>query len=114
MRVQRTVMSLLLLATLVALGGLQATGNPIPVPTLLMPEEQIDALVFAEQGRPFALVEGTYPFENEGVSYARMYYPVPPDAFLYAMGTGRFLDYYAKETTAPRSGWSSTPPTLKC
>ncbi|MFQ6118237.1 MAG: hypothetical protein ACE5LQ_08210, partial [Candidatus Bipolaricaulia bacterium] len=166
MGIWRIAAGLLVLAILAAIGGLPAAGNPIPVPTLLMPEEGIDALVFADGGRLFALVEGVYPFGSVNVSSVTMYYPVPPDAtgievwldgqelqwsyvtcgcefsptyhtavgnyrvieweipavpdrftikvryrhelpqldgryaFLYAMGTGRFLDYYAKETTA--------------
>jgi len=166
MRGWRIVLGLLLLGTLTVIGGLPAAGNPIPTPTLLMPEEYIDALVFVDSGGLFALVEGVYPFANVGISSVKMYYPVPPDAtgirvlidgeelpwsyvtcrcefppiyptavgdyrvikweipsvpdrftikvhyrhevpqvdgryaFLYAMGTGRFLDYYAKETVA--------------
>lgn len=156
----------LLLGLLAGFGGLLALGNPIPVPTLIMPEEHISARIFAEGGKLWAIVEGVYPFSSAGITTARMYYPVPPDAagikvwldglelhwdhvtcgceispdyptvvgayrmirweipsvpeqfeikvrykhevpqiggryaFLYALGTGRFLQYYAKETTA--------------
>jgi hypothetical protein len=158
----------LLLGLLAGWGELPAIGNPIPVPTLIMPEEFIDARIFAEGRELWAIVEGVYPFSNIGFASARMYYPVPQDAegievrldgsalpwdyvtcgceispyystavgdyrmiaweiaplperfkikvrykhplprlqageryaFLYALGTGRFLRYYAKETTA--------------
>ncbi|MCR4404872.1 MAG: hypothetical protein NUW06_06340 [Candidatus Acetothermia bacterium] len=166
MRNSRRAVGLLLLLGLLACSGLALLGNPIPVPTLLMPEEYIDALIFADMGRVRAVVEGVYPFANFGVYAATMYYPVPPDAtgisvwldgaelewryvtsgceispyyptavgdyrmiawqieaaperfqikvryehelpqlgaryaFVYALGTGRFLEYYAKETTA--------------
>ncbi len=135
-------------------------ANPIPIPTLLMPEEYINATITRVDGVVSARVNGTYPFQNMGHDYVAMYYPVPPDAsnlsvaidetplswawngtyyptiigdypfiewliypvpyeftidtfyehpvplldgnytFLYAMGTGRYLQYYAKETTA--------------
>lgn len=151
--------------------GSTAVANPIPVPTLLMMEEEIAVRVYIAAGQPWAIVEGRYPFSNVGYESVRMYYPVPPDAteiqvwcdreplewhyvtcacagpktyptaigdyrmitwelrpvpqeftigvrykhqipqydgqfwFLYALGTGRFLDYYGKETTAHVRIW---------
>jgi hypothetical protein len=135
-------------------------ANPIPIPTILMPEEYINATISRIDGVLLARVNGTYPFNNLGLDFVFMFYPVPPDAdkisvkinetalswnwygdqyqtiigvwpfiwwiidpvpnefavntyyehsvplidgnytFLYAMGTGKYLDYYAKETTA--------------
>jgi parallel beta-helix repeat protein len=140
-------------------------ANPIPIPSLWMPEEHIDAKIFLVDGLVQAGVNGTYPFTYLGFDdwtfdQVIMYYPIPPDAdkntvemdetklnwinsnktyptvlgnwpminwtikpvpeyfeiktyyehpipvidgnytFLYAMGTGRYLDYYTKETTA--------------
>lgn len=77
MKVLQRAVDLVLLAGLVACSSLAALGNPIPITTLLMPEEYIDALIFVEQGRLWAVVEGSYLFENTGVSGATMYYPVP-------------------------------------
>jgi len=136
-------------------------ANPIPIPSLIMPEEYIDIKIYSYDGRLWAEVDGEYPFFNWGYqTTVRMDYPVPPDAAgisvkmdeaplnwihsseiystvigdwpmiswtisqvplefniktryehiiplvgrnftaLYAMGTGRYLDTYAKETTA--------------
>jgi len=143
-------------------------ANPIPVPSLWMPEEYIDAKISLADGVVQAGVNGTYPFiyffpfPPYPLTFDEviMYYPIPPDAdkttvemdetkldwiysnktyptvlgdwpminwtvkpvpeyfeietyyehllpmiggnytFLYAMGTGRYLDHYAKETTA--------------
>lgn len=55
-------------------------ANPIPVPTLLMPNEYIDATISQINGVPWAIVDGEYPFENIGVNYVTMYYPVPPNS----------------------------------
>lgn len=138
------------------------TANPIPIPTLSMPEEYINATLSVVDGKLFARVDGIYPFHNVNYTTVRMDYPAPPDAtnisvkmnetslewtydnatyptvigdwpminwtisslpnfayftietsyehhipitngtrtFLYAMGTGRFLKTYAKQTTA--------------
>lgn len=139
----------------------RAGANPIPIPTLLMPEEYINATISpGDGGILYAQVDGLYPFKNLGHRNVSMYYPVPPGAgeisvkmddtsldwnysdenyptvigdfpminwtvepvpdnftigtyyehplpkidgnytFLYAMGTGRYLDTYAKQTTA--------------
>jgi hypothetical protein len=143
-------------------------ANPIPVPSLWMLVEYIDAKISLADGVVVAGVNGTYSFISFFTSppypltfdEVIMYYPIPPDAdkitvemdetkldwmysnktyptvlgdwpminwtvkpvpecfeietyyehllpmiggnytFLYAMGTGRYLDYYAKETTA--------------
>ncbi len=136
-------------------------ANPIPIPSIWMPEEYIDANISLVDGVVQAGVNGTYPFAPLGTYYqVMMYYPVPPDAdritvemndteldwtygnetyptvlgnwpmiiwdiapvpeyfeietyyehpipmidgnytFLYAMGTGKYLNYYAKETIA--------------
>ena len=136
--------------------------NPIPIPTLLMPEEYIHVEIFLNGGALWAKVDGRYPFFNLEYETVRMDYPLPPNAinisvkedeeslnwtynnkvystvlgywgminwtvssltswenftvkthyeyaipmingnytFLYAMGTGRYLDTYAKVTTA--------------
>jgi hypothetical protein len=147
-----------------ALFGLQfnefATSNPIPFPTVLMPEEYINATILrGEYGVIYAEVSALYPFHNIGHESVMMYYPVPPSSdeisvkmnetslewsycdknystvvgdfpminwtiepvpdffeirthychpiptnrnltFLYAMGTGRYLESFAKNTTA--------------
>ena len=137
-----------------------ARANPIPFPTLIMPEEYINVTVSPDKRRIVsAEVNGLYPFRNVGHKNVTMYYPVPSDSseisvmmnetalewkysdenystvigefpmiewvinplpesfqirthyyyavpkdgsysFLYAMGTGRYLESYAKETTA--------------
>jgi hypothetical protein len=137
-----------------------ARANPIPFPTIIMPEEYINATISpGELGTARAEVDGLYPFKNMGYENVTMYYPVPPNSseisvmmndtslgwrysdknystvvgefpmiewlidpvpdsfeikthyshplpkdgcysFLYAMGTGRYLESYAKETTA--------------
>lgn len=140
---------------------MSVAANPIPYPTLLMPEEYINVTISpGECGILYAQVDGLYPFKNLGHKNVSMYYPVPPGAgeilvkmdgtsldwsysdknyptvigdfpminwtikpvpdnftigtryehplpkingnytFLYAMGTGRYLDTYAKQTTA--------------
>jgi hypothetical protein len=61
--------------------SIQTAGNPVPAPNLLMPKEQIDAVIYADQGRLQAIVEGVYLFSNMGHhESAWMFYPVPPDA----------------------------------
>lgn len=140
-----------------------ALANPIPIPTVLMPEEFIDASIREQADGFLAVVDGRYPFENLGYKSLRMLYPVAPGAskisvwmdgvplrwewsqetyptilpewphlpmiewtitpvpdafeiaahyehgivrrpgelaFLYPMGTGKYLDTYAKQTTA--------------
>jgi hypothetical protein len=137
-----------------------SAANPIPVPTLIMPEEYINVTLFSADGTWLAKVNGTYPFKNINYTMVTMDYPVPPNAtnisvemnetrlswtyntktystvigdwpminwtisptpqnftvktyyenplpligknctFFYAMGTGRYLETYAKETTA--------------
>jgi len=138
-----------------------AEANPIPTPTLIMPEEYINVAISLIDENLLAKVDGTYPFLNLDYDTVRMDYPLPPNAtnvsvkmdetlldwtynnknystvigdwpminwtisltpfqnftiktyyehhvpiidgnytFLYAMGTGRYLDTYAKETTA--------------
>lgn len=148
-------------STLVGLRSVTlVAANPIPVPTLIMPEEYINATMSLVDGELLAKVNGTYPFYNVYYDTVRMDYPLPPNptnisvrmnetsldwtydnityptvigdwpminwtispvphyfvmktsyehpipvvngsrTFLYAMGTGRFLTTYAKETTA--------------
>jgi len=136
------------------------SANPIPVPSILMPEEYIDIEFTSIGGVIRAKVDGAYPFGNTGYGTVDMYYPVPPDSenvsvelddeplnwsysqwtyptivgdwpmiqwiiypapqnfvikthyehavpaldnvytLVYAMGTGKYLDYYSKQTTA--------------
>jgi len=158
-----TVFSLIFLFSVIVEDQLvvPVEANPIPTPTLIMPEEYINVTLSHIDENLLAQVNGTYPFENMFYDTARMDYPVPPDAtkitvkvdgtlldwtynnenystvigdwpminwtlslipfqnftietyyehpvpiidgnytFLYAMGTGRYLDVYAKETTA--------------
>jgi len=137
-------------------------ANPIPIPTLMMPEEYINVTIYPdEHGVVYAEVDGLYPFGNVAHEKVMMYYPIPCGSdeisvdinetiipliwryseetyptvigdfqmiewmiapvpinfeirihyrhpvlkyesysFLYAMGTGRYLQSYAKETTA--------------
>ena len=138
-------------------------ANPIPIPTLLMPEEFIDVTVRRGLSGPEAAVSGRYPFQNLGHTAVTMLYPVAPGSsrigvwmdgvpliwqwsgktyptilpewpelpmvqwdiapvpdefiieahyehelvrrptewvFLYPMGTGKYLETYAKQTTA--------------
>jgi len=135
-------------------------ANPIPIPTLIMPSENIDVLISPSAEGYHATVVGIYPFTNENCENVTMYFPIPVDAdnvsvkmdennitwtsvdniyptvlgnlsmiaweiapvpdnfvikvsydhmlttdgeyytFLYAMGTGKYLSTYAKETTA--------------
>ncbi len=53
-------------------------ANPIPVPSLWMEWEYIDATISQINGVPWAAVDGEYPFNNTGVNNVTMYYPVPP------------------------------------
>lgn len=135
-------------------------ANPIPVPTLMMPEEYINVTISLVDKNLLAEVDGAYPFRNLYYEEVRMDYPLPPNTtntsvkmnetlldwtfnnktyptiigdwpminwsispvpdyfimkthyehaianiggnytFLYAMGTGRYLQTYAKQTTA--------------
>ncbi len=134
-------------------------ANPIPVPTIIMPNEYISILFRESGGRYYADVYGVYPFENVGYKSITMYYPIPNNSlvtvwidgkliewkytdktyhtvigdykmiswtienppeeftikvqysheleihdgsilFLYALGTGKYLEYYAKQTVA--------------
>jgi hypothetical protein len=135
-------------------------ANPIPIPTLIMPSENIDVSISPSAEGYNATVVGIYPFTNENCENVIMYFPIPSDAdnvsvkmdennipwtsvdniyptvlgnlpmiaweiapvpdnfvitvsyehslttdgenytFLYAMGTGKYLNTYAKETTA--------------
>lgn len=154
-----TLMFMMLLAPWTRL-DMPVVANPIPVPTLIMPEEYINVTLSSGDGKVLTKVNGTYPFVNINYSTVKMDYPVPPNAtsisvemngtsldwtyntkvystvigdwpminwtispvpshfevktyyehpvplignnymFLYAMGTGRYLETYAKETTA--------------
>jgi hypothetical protein len=54
-------------------------ATPIPVPTLIMPKEYINATISVDEwGRVYAEVNGLYPFHNLGYENVTMYYPVPP------------------------------------
>ena len=55
-------------------------ANPIPYPTLWMPEEYINATISWAGGLFQAKVYGAYPFGNVGFESVTMYYPIPPDA----------------------------------
>ncbi len=59
---------------------LYVRANPIPYPTLLMPEEYIDVTISRKNGVLWAAVDGEYPFENLDVNTVTMYYPVPPSS----------------------------------
>jgi len=56
------------------------TANPIPVPSIMMPYEYIDATISLDEGVMKAKVNGTYTFWNAGHDNVTMYYPVPPDS----------------------------------
>ena len=135
-------------------------ANPIPIPSILMPEEYIDIELTSIGGVIRAKVDGAYPFWNAGYETVDMHYPVPPDSenisveldnepldwsyspwmyptivgdwpmirwriypapqsfeikthyehavpvldnvytLVYAMGTGKYLKYWSKQTTA--------------
>jgi len=136
------------------------TANPIPVPSIMMPYEYIDATISVDEGVMTAKVNGTYTFENWECDLVTMDYPIPPNSegisvkmnetlldwnhtdmiystvignftmiswliepvpnrfnvttyyehpmplldgnytFLYALGTGKYLETYTKKTTA--------------
>ena len=139
----------------------KVSANPIPIPSILMPEEYIDIELTSIDGVIRAKVDGAYPFWNAGYDTVDMYYPIPPDSenisveldnepldwsynpwmwyptivgvwpmicwniypapqsfeikthyehavpvldnvctLVYAMGTGKYLEYYSKQTTA--------------
>lgn len=154
---------MLLIAVVLTLVAASVAGNPIPVPSLLMPEEFIDADIGGSPDALRAIVDGCYPFTNLGHQSVKMLYPVAPAStnigvwmdgspvnwwwsteayptilpewpllpmtewniqpvpdqfsitahyehdvvrrpgefvFLYPMGTGKYLQTYAKQTTA--------------
>ena len=172
-RVFSRMLEALLLASVLTLSSvllgkfsLLVKANPIPIPTLIMPYEYINATISLVGGNMLAKVDGLYPFVDVNYTTVRMDYPLPPNAtniqvlmndttlswtynnkiyptilgnwpminwtiqiapkpgpitgyfvikthyehfiplmgencaFLYAMGTGRFLQTYAKHTTA--------------
>jgi len=161
LNVRRKILVIAVLASLLfPLFSSTVSANPIPVPTIIMPQEFINATIYEKDGGYIAEVHGEYPFRNVGYSEVSMKYPVPPDsesiqvlidgkpvrwewldeyyetmlgsyrmitwtlrsppekftvtvcythrlkemtgkqAFLYALGTGRHLEYYAKRTVA--------------
>jgi len=76
----------LVLASMLALESMNklsstVLANPIPIPSLVMPEEYIDVSIYSYDERLWARVAGEYPFYNFGHHTAvEMYYPVPPSA----------------------------------
>jgi len=55
-------------------------ANPIPIPTLIMPSENIDVLISPSAEGYHATVVGIYPFTNENCENVTMYFPIPVDA----------------------------------
>ncbi len=56
-------------------------GNPIPIPTLIMPREYITMSIrYLSTGAIEAEVVGVYPFKNLEYKRVRMLFPVPPSA----------------------------------
>ncbi|RLI46047.1 hypothetical protein DRO64_01555 [Candidatus Bathyarchaeota archaeon] len=148
------------LILLLLLAPINVYANPIPIPTVMMTEEYINALIYPVGGEYWAYVCCRYPFRNIGYSEVAMKFPVPPECmdisvfvdnvpvywswsgekysteigememitwtvknppkefevkvvyrnrlvaaggehvFLYALGTGRYAEYYSKELTA--------------
>lgn len=77
---------LILIVLLILSGGL-VFGNPIPVPTLLMPEEWIDVMITDQDPDssetlvvPRAIVDGRYPMENVEHTAVRILDPVAPES----------------------------------
>ena len=77
MKFKGTIILLLILVI-----PLMVMCNPIPYPTIIMPEEHIFINVFQDSiGNIIASVHGEYPFKNVGYENITMYYPVPPKSY---------------------------------
>ena len=58
----------------------KVSANPIPIPSIDMPEENIGIALTLIDGAVHVEVDGAYPFLNRGYSSIDMSFPVPPDS----------------------------------
>jgi len=54
-------------------------ANPIPIPTFIMPSEDIDVSISPSAGGCHAIVFDMYPFTNENYENVTMYFPITAD-----------------------------------